>query len=78
MGARLANMTRRGLIHDSASGPIDFSGPRCILPIGSSAFHEPALARQRVYARLRVLECSLFRLDLKPPHCQDRDVHFQH
>jgi hypothetical protein len=37
-----------------------------------------ALARQRVYARLRVLERSLFRLDLKPPHCQDRDVHFQH
>ena len=46
------------LIHDSASGPVDFSGPRCILPIGSSAFHEPALARQRVYARLRVRASS--------------------
>jgi hypothetical protein len=53
------------LIHDAASGPVDFSGPRCCFLIRSSAFHKPALARQRVYARLRALECLLFRLDLE-------------
>jgi hypothetical protein len=54
----LANMTRRGLIYDSASGPIDFSGPRCIFPFRSSAFYEPsclgASARLRAYARTRL------------------------
>jgi hypothetical protein len=34
------------------------------------------LARQRVYARLRALECLLFRLDLEAL-CQDKDVHFR-
>jgi hypothetical protein len=48
-----------GLIHDSASGPIDFSGPRCGFLIRSSGFHEPALAR------LRAPEYLLFRLDLE-------------
>ena len=57
---------RHSLIHDPASGLIDFSGPRYCFLIRSSAFHEPALARQRVYARLRALECLLFRLDLEP------------
>jgi hypothetical protein len=51
------------LIHDFALGPIDFSGPRCSFLIRSSGFHEPALARQRVYVRLRALEYLLFRLD---------------
>jgi hypothetical protein len=37
----LANMTRRALIHDSASGPDDLSGPRLIFPIRLGAFHEP-------------------------------------
>jgi hypothetical protein len=41
-GAVLANRIRRGLIHDSASGPAEFSGPRCIFPFRSSAFHEPS------------------------------------
>lgn len=49
----LANMIRRGLIHDSASEPVDFSGPHCIFPFRSSAFHEPcalrAFARPRVF-----------------------------
>jgi hypothetical protein len=50
------------LIHDSASGPIDFSGPRCIFPFRSSGFHEPAYfgasARLRASARPRVLIVS--------------------
>jgi hypothetical protein len=44
------------LIHDSASGPIDFSGPRCIFPFRSSGFHEPAYFG--AYARPRVLIVS--------------------
>jgi hypothetical protein len=72
----LANRIRRGLIHDSASGPVDFSGPRCIFPFRSSGFREPALARQRVYARLRVLECLLFRLDIEPPSVRTRTSTF--
>jgi hypothetical protein len=53
------------LIHDSASGSIDFSESHCIFPFRSSAFHEPTLARQYVYTRLRVLKYSLFRLDIE-------------
>ena len=55
-------MTRRGLIHDSASGPMDFSGPRCIFPFRSSAFlelgHFGASARLRASARPRVFIVS--------------------
>jgi hypothetical protein len=58
------------LIHDSASGPIDSSGPRCIFTFRSSAFYEPALARQRV------LQCLLFRLDLEPLFVRTRTSTF--
>jgi hypothetical protein len=47
-----------------------------LLANSASGFHEPAFARQRVYARLRVLECLLFRLDLEPPCIRTRTSTF--
>jgi hypothetical protein len=57
---RLANMTRRGLVHDSASGPVDFSGPRRIFPFRSSASYEPRYvsASARLCASARVCASS--------------------
>jgi hypothetical protein len=58
------------LIHDSASGPVDFSGPRCIFPFRSSGFRELALALQRVSACPRVFIVSP---RLGATLCQDKD-----
>jgi hypothetical protein len=51
------------LTHDSALGPFDLSGPRCIFPFRLSVFHEPSYVSAS--ALLRVFECLSLRLDLK-------------
>jgi hypothetical protein len=50
-------LTSASLVHDA-----DFRKPRCTFPFGSSTFHAPGYFGAS--ARLRVLECLLFRLDL--------------
>jgi hypothetical protein len=64
------------LIYDSALGPTDFSGARCIFPFRSSAFHEPscvgASARLRAYARTRLFTVPS---PLGVTNHQDTNVH---
>jgi hypothetical protein len=67
--ALLANTIRRGLVYDSASGPLDFSGPAAWSYLGQAHLTSPVRqgvgADRRVYAHLLVLGCLFFRLDLE-------------
>jgi hypothetical protein len=67
--ALLANMIRRGLVYDSASGPLDFSEPAASSYLRQAQPTSPVRqgvgADRRVYAHLLVLGCLFFRLDLE-------------
>jgi hypothetical protein len=61
------------LIHDPASGPVDFKGPRCVILFESSAFHKPD--NFGVSARLHASALFFVSSRLGVTHHQGTNIH---